>query len=62
MISRGENQRTWRRTCPSATLSNTTSTWTDLSVNLSLHTKSLETNHLSHSMALVNDFRAKQTV
>jgi hypothetical protein len=33
MILPGENQRTWRETCPSATLSTTNPTWIDPGIN-----------------------------
>jgi hypothetical protein len=29
----GKNQRTWRKTCPSATLSTTNPTWADINDN-----------------------------
>jgi hypothetical protein len=32
----GENRRTWRKTCPSATVFATNPTWIDPGVNLSL--------------------------
>jgi hypothetical protein len=47
MILTGVNQRTWRKTCPSATLSTTNPTWT----NLALSSEKLITNHMSHVMA-----------
>jgi hypothetical protein len=53
MILTGENQRTLRRTCSSATLSTTNPTWTDLGINLGLHGEWLATNYLSHDMVYV---------
>jgi hypothetical protein len=53
MILTRENQRTLRRTCPSATLSTTNPTWTDLGINLGLHDERLATNHLSHGMVYI---------
>jgi hypothetical protein len=44
----GENQRTFRKTCPCATLSTTNPTWTDLGANPCLSSERLVTNHLSH--------------
>jgi hypothetical protein len=38
----GENQRTQIKTCPSATLSTTNTTWTALAANLGLHGEKLE--------------------
>jgi hypothetical protein len=51
MILTGENQRAWRKTCPNAALSTTNPAWTDLYVNLGLHSDRLSTNRLSHGMA-----------
>jgi hypothetical protein len=39
------------KTCPSATLSTTNPTWTNLGVNLGLFCERLATNHLSCGMA-----------
>jgi hypothetical protein len=50
------NQRTWRKICPSATLSITYLTWTDLGMNQGLCGKRLSTNHLSHSTASFLNF------
>jgi hypothetical protein len=47
MILTGENQRTWRKTCPSATLSTTNSTWIDPG----LRGERPATNDLSHGTA-----------
>jgi hypothetical protein len=47
MTLTGENQRTWIKTYPSATLSTTNPTWTD-SV---LHDEKPATNYLRHGMA-----------
>jgi hypothetical protein len=54
MILTRENQRTWRKTCPSAILSTTNPTWPDPSVNPGLHGERLATNHLSHGMPITN--------
>jgi hypothetical protein len=51
ILMTGENQRTWRKTCPSSTLSTTNPTWIDLGVNPGLHIERPATNHLSHGMA-----------
>jgi hypothetical protein len=51
MILTGENGRTWRETCPSASLSTTNPTWTDMSANPGRHREMPVTNHLSHDMA-----------
>jgi hypothetical protein len=48
MILTGENQRTWRETYPSASLSTTNPTSTDLSVNPGLCSERLVTDCLSH--------------
>jgi hypothetical protein len=52
MILTGENRRTWRKSCPSATLSTTNRTWTDLGENSVLHSKKPETNRLSYGTVL----------
>jgi hypothetical protein len=49
-----ENQRTWRKTNPSATLSTTNSTWTDLGTNLGLFGEKLVTNHLVYGTTYMN--------
>jgi hypothetical protein len=46
------NQRTWRKTCPSATLSTTKPTWIDSGANLGLHSERPVINRPSHGMAL----------
>jgi hypothetical protein len=51
MILTGENWRTWRKTCPSATLSTTNPTWIDTGMNPGLRTERTVTNHLSHGTA-----------
>jgi hypothetical protein len=52
MILTWENQRAQRKICPSATLSTTNPTWTDLGTNLSLYGERLATNCLSHGKAV----------
>jgi hypothetical protein len=52
MMLTGENQRTRRKTCPSATWSTKNPTWTDLSTNPGQQGERQATNHLSHVMAL----------
>jgi hypothetical protein len=47
----GENRSTWRKTCPSATLSTTNPTWTDPRWNRGLRGESPATNRLSHGTA-----------
>jgi hypothetical protein len=44
----GRNQITWRRTCPSATLSTAKPILTDLGSNPGFHGERLVTNRLSH--------------
>jgi hypothetical protein len=51
MILTGENRRTRRKTCPSATLS-INPTWIDLGANLGLRGERPATNDLSHATAL----------
>jgi hypothetical protein len=48
MILTGEDRRTQRKTCPSATLSSTNLTWTDRGAKPGLHSERPATNHLSH--------------
>jgi hypothetical protein len=48
----GENQRTRGKTCPSATLSTTNPTWTDLGSNPGLHGGRPVANFLSHGTPL----------
>jgi hypothetical protein len=47
-----ENRRSRRRTCPSAALSATNPTWTDLGANLGLRGEKPATNRLSCGKAL----------
>jgi hypothetical protein len=47
----GENRRTRRNTCPSATLSTTNPTWIDLGTNPGLRGERPATNDLSHGTA-----------
>jgi hypothetical protein len=54
MIFTGENQRTRRKTCPSATLSTTNPTWTDPRVNLDLHSERPANDGLRHGTASSN--------
>jgi hypothetical protein len=55
MILAGENRRTGRKTCPSATLSTTIPTWIDPGANPGLRGKKPATNDLSHGTALLID-------
>jgi hypothetical protein len=48
----GKNRSTWGKTCPSATLSNTNTTWTDPGSNPCLRGERPATNRLSHSTAI----------
>jgi hypothetical protein len=48
----GENRRTRRKTCPSATISTTNPTWIDPGVNPGLRSERPATNDMSHGMAL----------
>jgi hypothetical protein len=52
MILTGENRRTRRKICPSATLSTTNPTRVDPGANLGLRGERSATNRLSHSTAL----------
>jgi hypothetical protein len=52
MILTGENRRTRRKTCPSATLSTTNPTWIDPGTNSGLRCERTATNDLSHGTAL----------
>jgi hypothetical protein len=47
----GENRRTRRKTCPSATLSSTNPTWIDPGTNPGLRGERSATNNLSYGMA-----------
>jgi hypothetical protein len=49
----GENRRTRRKTCPSATLSTTNPTWIDPGANPALRGERPAINDLSHGMAQV---------
>jgi hypothetical protein len=51
IILTGGNRITWRKTCPSATLSTTNLTWTDQGANPCLRGLRPATNHLSHRTA-----------
>jgi hypothetical protein len=53
IILTGENQRTWRKTCPSPTLSTTNLTWIDMGTNVGLCSERPGANRLNHGMALV---------
>jgi hypothetical protein len=53
IILTGENRRTRRRTCPSATLCTTNSTWTVLSANPGLRGEKPATNRLSYAITRV---------
>jgi hypothetical protein len=48
----GENRSTRGKTCPSATLSTTNPTWTDLGSNPGLRGRRPAANHMSHGTAL----------
>jgi hypothetical protein len=52
MILTGENRRTRRKTCPSATLSTTNPTWIDPGANPGLRGERPATNDVSHGTAL----------
>jgi hypothetical protein len=52
MILTGENRRTRRKTCPSATLFTINPTWIDPGANPDLRGKRPATNDLSHGTAL----------
>jgi hypothetical protein len=54
MILRGENRRTLRKTCPSATLSTTNPTKTALGVNPGFNGEKPATNRLSNGTAVEN--------
>jgi hypothetical protein len=57
MILTGENQRTWRKTCPSATLAFTNPTWTDPGTDLGLSSEWSVTNRLSLGTATACPFK-----
>ena len=48
----GENRSTWRKTCPSATLSTTNPTWIDPELKPGLRGERPTTNHMSHGTAM----------
>jgi hypothetical protein len=48
MTVTGEKHRTWRKTCPSATLSTKNPTWTALGMNPGLRSEKPTINHLSY--------------
>jgi hypothetical protein len=54
MISAGENRRTRRKTCPSATLSTTNPTWIFPGANPGLRGEMPATTDLSHSTATIS--------
>jgi hypothetical protein len=60
MILTGENRRTRRKTCPSATLSTTNPTWIDPGANPGLRGERPATNDLSHGTACRNVISTKQ--
>jgi hypothetical protein len=60
MILTGENRRTRRKTCPSATLSTTNPTWTDLGANPGLRGEGPVTNDLSHGTAVTTCYISNQ--
>jgi hypothetical protein len=55
MILTGENRRTRRKTCLSATLSTTNPTWIDQGANPGLRGDRPATNHLSHGVTLPSE-------
>jgi hypothetical protein len=58
MMFVGENQGTRRKTCPSATLSTTNTTWTDQGANPGLGCEKPATNRLSYGTTLVEEIPA----
>jgi hypothetical protein len=54
MILTGENRRTRRKTCPSATMSTTNPTWIDPGVNTRLRGERPATNDLRYGTAKLN--------
>jgi hypothetical protein len=50
----GENRSTWRKPCPSATLSTTNPTWTEPGSNPGLRDRRPATNRLSHGTANIH--------
>jgi hypothetical protein len=61
MILTGRNRRTRRETCPSATLSSTNSTWTDLSTNPRLCSEKPAASHLSCGTSCVVILQRQET-
>jgi hypothetical protein len=61
MIMTGENRRTRRKTCLSATLSTTNPTWIDPGVKLVLRSERPATNDLSHGTAHVKVKQCRYT-
>jgi hypothetical protein len=59
MILTGEDRRTRRKTCPSATLSTTNPTWIDPDANPGLRGERPATNHLSHGTASCYIYQAE---
>jgi hypothetical protein len=59
MILTGENRRTPRKTCPSATLSTTNLTWIDLGANPCLRGEMPATNDLSHGTVTLRQLRTR---
>jgi hypothetical protein len=57
MILTGENRRTRRKTCPSATLSTTNPTWIDPGSNPGLRGERPVTNDLSHGTAVQDYYK-----
>jgi hypothetical protein len=55
-ILTGENRRTRRKICPSATLSTTNPTWIDPGANPGLRGERPATNDLSHGTAQPTDY------
>jgi hypothetical protein len=53
----GVNQRTWRETCPSATISTTNSTSTDPNVKPGLRGERPATSHLSYGTAQIGTLK-----
>jgi hypothetical protein len=56
MIWTGENRRTRRKTCPSATLSTTNHTWSEPGANPDLRGKRPVTNRLSYGTATLTSY------
>jgi hypothetical protein len=63
-ILTGENLRTWRKSCPGATLSTTNPTWTNPGANWGLRCGRAATNRLIHGKAShhLGDMREEETV